>query len=126
MEGKGGRSKPAMHYCGEQVLPRMLLHMVEAAAPIDISTHSGPGQQRLRRGVPDLAPLVLFHGKNRSLEHGAAGRSCREHPSIVRLAPTGGIESAAIQGNLPQRLPLRARNLADVGNMRIKDGDGWV
>src|ERR1700678_797880 len=98
MEGKGGRSKPAMHHGGEQVLSRMLLHMVEAAAPIDISTPSGPGQQRLRHGVPDLAPLVLFHGKNRSLEHGPPGTGCRGHPSIVRLAPAGGIESAAIQG----------------------------
>ena len=100
----------------------MLLHVVAPAAPVDVPTHCSSSQKRLRRGVPNLSVLVLFHRENRSFKQSAARRGGGEQAGVVRLAAAGGIKGAAVQGDLPQRPPLGPGDLADVGNMRVKAG----
>src|ERR1700677_2237234 len=108
------------------MLTRVLLHVVAATAPIDVTAHRSSGQERLRRGVPNLSLLVLLYREDGSFEQSAARRGSRKHAGVVRLAAAGGVKSATVQGDLPQRPPLAPGNLANVGNMRLEGGQRWV
>lgn len=104
------------------MLAGVLLHVVAPAAPVDVPPHRSSRQKRLRRGVPNLSALILFHRENRSLEQSAAQRGGGERAGVVRLAAAGGVKGTAVQGDLPQRSALSPGDLADVGNMRVKAG----
>src|ERR1700691_457989 len=108
------------------MLTRVLLHVVAATAPIDVTAHRSSGQERLRRGVPNLSLLVLLYREDGSFEQSAARRGSRKHAGVVLWAAAGGVKSATVQGDLPQRPPLAPGNLANVGNMRLEGGQRWV
>ena len=51
------------------MLPRVLLHVVAAAAPIDVAAHRRSGQQQASPWCARLSPLlVLFYRKNGRFE----------------------------------------------------------
>src|ERR1700677_3739909 len=104
------------------MLTRVLLHVVAATAPVDVTTHRGSGQQGLRRGVPHLTLLVLLYCEDGRFQQSAARRCRREHAGVMGLATAGGVKRATVQGDLPQRPPLVPGNLANVGNMSLERG----
>src|SRR5580658_4272203 len=108
------------------MLTRVLLHMVAATGPVNVTAHRGSGQQRLRGGVPHLSLLVLLYRENGRFEQSAARRGSREQAGVVRLAAAGGVKSTAVEGDLPQRPPLVPGNFANVGNMSFEGGQRWV
>ena len=47
-------------HCREQVLARVLLHVIEAARPVNLALDAGSCRERLLNKMPDCAGLVFL------------------------------------------------------------------
>ncbi len=95
---------------GEEVLRRVLLHMIGAAGGIHHATHL---TQRERRGKDVHDPLVIVD----HVDH----RHAAEHPGVVRLPARGGVEGGLIEDD--------AREVAvviDDGGRKVEERGGGV
>src|ERR1700688_247225 len=81
-----------MKHRGQDVLPGMLLHMIEAPIPIDTSLH-----RTNFNGLVDNVDHFIFFVDY--IHHTPISQS----PSVVRLTAGGGIERSAIKLYAPQR-----------------------
>lgn len=116
MEGDGGRVQLAQKDGGEEMLACMLLHVVEAAFPVDVAFDRRACGKRLADEVPDLAVFIFFDGFDRNVEGGASTGDGAEKAEIAGLAAAGGIKGGAVEGDLPDRFTLLAGELTDVSN----------
>ena len=64
MEADGVQAEELLEHGGEQVLPGVLLHVIEAARPIDFARHLAVRRERRRQAVRD-AILFVHHVDHR-------------------------------------------------------------
>src|SRR6185437_10069985 len=101
MKGDSESAGFAMENCRQQMLARVLLHVIAAPVPVHLTTHGCPREQGLDRRMPYLLCLVLLNSKDRHMKSNAAGSSRFQHAGIVRLTSAGGIERGPVQSDLP-------------------------
>jgi hypothetical protein len=116
VEGDGGRVELAEEDGGEEVLAGVLLHVVEAAGPVDAAFDFGADGEWLADEVPDLAVLVFFNGFDADVEGCTPGRNGAEEAGVIGLAAAGGVEGGAVEGDLPDGFTSGSGELADVDN----------
>ena len=116
VKGDGRRVELAQEDGGEEVLAGMLLHVVEAAIPVDAAFDRSACGKRLADEVPDLAVLVFFDGFDGNVEGDATTGDGAQKAGIEWLAAAGGIEGGAVESDLPYRFAFGAGELSDVGN----------
>ena len=116
MEGDGRGFEFAREDGRKKMLTGVLLDVVEAAGPVDRSVNFCAGGQRFAGEVPDVARLILFDGFDGHFKDRSVARGRGEDAGIAGLAPAGGKERSAIEGDLPQRDTAAAGSLADVDN----------
>ena len=116
VEGDGGRVELAEEDGGEEVLAGVLLHVVEAAGPVDVALDFGAEGERLADVVPDLAVLVFFDGVDGNVEGCARGGDGAEQAGVIGLAAAGGVEGGAVEGDLPDGFTSGAGELTDIDN----------
>ena len=73
VEGDGGGVQLTQKSGGEQVLAGVLLHVVEAALPVDVAFDFGADGEGFADKVPDLTAVVFLDGVDGDLEGGTAG-----------------------------------------------------
>jgi hypothetical protein len=73
------------------VLPRVLLHVIEPARPVDRATHTRPAAEGSLYDVSDLAVLTIDHIDDARLA---------ERSRVERLPARGRIERGAIEHGL--------------------------
>ena len=86
------------------MLPRVLLHVIEPAIPVDVAAHAAVLLQLAIDHMRDVAVLVIEHVEHSGLVDGAG---------IERLAAGRGVERRAIEDELPP--VVLARDLAHDG-----------
>ena len=116
VEGYGVGAEAMDQGGGEQVLAGVLLHVIEAAGPVDESFHLGSGHEGLVDGVPDFAGFVLFDGEDGDFKNGSVAGGGAEGAGVVGLAAAGGVKGGAVEGDLPEGFAVLAGVLADVGD----------
>src|SRR5882724_9675198 len=121
MEGDGERIELLIEERGEQMLTGVLLHVVDAACPVDAALDLSAGEQRLRSEMPELALFILLDIDDGGFQPRATGSRGGERAGVVGLTSAGGVEGAAVERDLPHGCSAGARALADVG-----DGGGEV
>ena len=126
VEGDGGRVEFAEEDGGEQVLARVLLHVVEAAGPVDVAFDFCADRKGLADEMPDLAVVVFFYGVDGDIEGGAARRGGAKQAGIEGLAAAGGVKGGAIEGDLPDGLPFGAGEFADVSDGSGERSKEWI
>ncbi len=99
MKRDGGQSEALLKNRGEEVLPGVLLHVVEAAVPIDAAL-DGSEFERTIEHVHDLVSFVAH----------VEDFCCSKEPQIMRLAARGWIEQRAVQYDAPSGSQQRAIN----------------
>ena len=97
MEGNRRASEAFLKHGGEEMLAGVLLHVVEAARPVDAALRFA-GIQRSINDVDDFI-FVLAHVQNIGVA---------KFPEVVRLAAGTRIKSSAIEDDFPGR-SLRLR-----------------
>ena len=112
------RLKFAHEHGGEQMLPRVLLHMIEAARPVNVALDVGPCSDRLLNEMPHLACIVFLDLLHWNFLARTRSQCGSQQTSVERLTSAGRVEGGAIQGDLPQRTALRGRGFANVGDCR--------
>ena len=116
VEGDGGSVQLAQKDGGEQMLAGVLLHVVEAALPVDVAFDFGADGERLADEMPDLAAVVFFDGVDGDIEGGAAGRDGAEEAGIEGLAAAGGVKGGAVEGDLPDGFAFGTGEFANIGD----------
>ena len=104
----------------KQVLPGVLLHVIETALPVDLPVDFGSGDERLCGVMPDLAVFVFGDLVDGDLKHCAVARGRGEISLVERLATAGRIKRRTVERYLPQRLSVDTRDEADVGDDRAR------
>ena len=89
-------------YRREKVLACVLLHVIEAARPVDLAFDLGPRSKRLRNGVPDSPGVVFLDLLYRYLNVRSRSRCRSKLAGVEWLAAAGWVECGAIQRYLPQ------------------------
>ena len=87
MEADGVQAEEFLEYGREQMLPGVLLHVVEAPRPIDLARHLAVRRERRRETVRNA--LLLIH----HFDHRHPG----DRPSIERLSARSRIKERAVQ-----------------------------
>ena len=113
MEGRGLPLELILGHGGEQVLARVLLHVVEAAGPVQ-AQRGGARLQGRAQVVPDLALALL------DLHHGHAVQGAQ----ITGLATPLGVENRVLQDGEGPSLLLAAAQ--DAGLQRGGKGVAFV
>ena len=93
----------------QNVLARVLLHVVEAARPVDVALHRLAHAHRRGDGVPDHAVLLVHVHDARSAQRaavggltaalgikGRGGQSGAQHASVLLAGQHGGAEAGAV------------------------------
>ena len=101
----------------EQVLSVVLLHVVEAAGPIDRSFHFSAGVERTVEQVQHLAVPILH------VEH----RRTAQRALVPRLAAALGIEGAAVQHRcwLAIQIPQRDEMGGEAGQVGVAEVEAF-
>jgi len=126
MEGDRWRLKFLPKDGRKQVLPRVLLHMVEPSLPVDLSLDMSPRGKRFAHEMPHCAVLVLlylFHGNHQRC---SVPRKRAQLPRIERLSAARRVEGGAVQRQLPGQFPIAAREFAEVGYGSGKSPDKGI
>ncbi len=116
MEGDGGRVQLAQKDGGEQMLASVLLHVVEAALPVDLAVDRSAGRKGFADEVPNLAVLVLFNRFDGNIERGTPTRDGAQDAGIAGLTAAGGIKSCAVECDLPDGLSFFAGELTNIAH----------
>src|SRR5215470_7525087 len=90
MERNGGPPEALLKHCGQQMLPRMLLHVVEPARPVDASLHIWI----VRSAVDNVKD---FFARVANIEHICIA----DFAQVVRLPAGRWIKSGAVEDKTP-------------------------
>src|SRR5882762_2618435 len=88
---------------GQQVLPCVLLHVIEPSLPVDPSLDGSTHRKRIPDEMPNRAILVLlhlFHGNRQRRSIGRGGGQCAY---VERLTAACRVEDRMVQRKLPDR-----------------------
>ena len=83
-------AEPAVDQAGNQMLPRMFLHMQKSPVPVDFSPNRFSRRQRLLRHMDDPAVFFMY----------VQNADAAQDPSIRRLSPALWIKRRLIQNDL--------------------------
>src|SRR5687767_10559691 len=92
MKAYGPRASLALERGGQQMLTRVLLHMVEAPRPVHVPPNARVGLELTIDKVSDRAVFLIEHVEDIGLT---------ERPGVERLAARRRIERGAIENDLP-------------------------
>src|SRR5579863_4372942 len=95
------------------MLPGVLLHVVEAPFPVDLAIDMGSWSKWTATEMPDHAVIVLLDLFHAQLLCRIVVQTSAQLASIEGLASAGGIESGAVERELPYRLAICARHFAN-------------
>jgi hypothetical protein len=99
----------------QQMLSRVLLHVIEPAFPIDLSLDVISRGKRFAHKMPHRALLVFLHLFNWDVKRYSVMRTCTQLTLIEWLSAARWVEGCTIQRQLPHRFSIAAREFADVG-----------
>ncbi len=92
----------------QHVLPRVLLHVIETARPVDLAADATGGRGAVHH--VQNPPIVGLH----DVDDSSAG----ERPQVERLPARRGVKRGAVEHD--GRLPLMRRRLDDIGVERLQ------
>ena len=92
MEGNGGKAEAFLEHGGEKMLAGVLLHVIEAARPLDATFDRARGEFL----VDDVDDVVVLIADVEDI-------GLSEEADVVRLAARGGIEGGLVEDDFPGR-----------------------
>src|ERR1700694_1012865 len=99
----------------QQMLPGVLLHVIESPIPVNSSSDFCPRDKRSTHEVPHLALLILLHLFYGNLQNGSVLQRRVQPAHIERLSTARWVEGSTIQRQFPNRFSIAVHNFADVG-----------
>ena len=79
------------------MLARVLLHVVEAARPVDVALNLGAYGERLLNRMPDDSGFIFVHLLHRDFGVRSGSRHSSEQTRVKGLTSAGGVEGGAIE-----------------------------
>ena len=116
MERDRWRLKFPPKNCRQQMLSRVLLHVVEPAFPVDLPFDKSPLGEGFGHEMPHGALFVFFHLFHGNIQRCSIQQGCTQLARIERLSAARRVEGSTVQRKLPDQLSIAARELADVGH----------